>query len=172
MSNWPVAALTCVKFTAGCINLGDLHLLFLLFSDQSSLFYLISLRRVKLCTASSLLPSSLERDYPRGNGINNTWGEVDSFDSKWVNSKETICSSSLECLKWYNKGSSEKENYALFLTDWWAGICGGYFKSSENPSNVSHLEQEINSTLKILKMRSLFLDAIICHSGKAHSSWI
>lgn len=72
MSNWPVAALTCVKFTAGCINLGDLHLLFLLFSDQSSLFYLISLRRVKLCTASSLLPSSLERDYPRGNGINNT----------------------------------------------------------------------------------------------------
>ena len=168
MSNWPVAALTCVKFTAGCINLGDLHLLFLLFSDQSSLFYLISLRRVKLCTASSLLPSSLERDYPRGNGINNTWGEVDSFDSKWVNSKETICSSSLECLKWYNKGSSEKRELCT-ISHW---LMSGYFKSSENPSNVSHLEQEINSTLKIFKMRSLFLDAIICHSGKAHSSWI
>lgn len=168
MSNWPVAALTCVKFTAGCINLGDLHLLFLLFSDQSSLFYLISLRRVKLCTASSLLPSSLERDYPRGNGINNTWGEVDSFDSKWVNSKETICSSSLEFLMWY-KGSSEKKRELCTFSHW---LMSGYFKSSENPSNVSHLEQEINSTLKIFKMRGLFLDAIICHSGKAHSSWI
>lgn len=74
-SNWPVA-LARVKFTAGC-NEGNLHLVFflffffLLFSDQSSLFSLTSLRHVKLDTRLVLFPSSLERDDLLGNEISN-----------------------------------------------------------------------------------------------------